>query len=176
MSSHFKWNIIIWGLFLIWDFVVVFSNLIVSFWPQNVVCGIFFFFFLWHVVSYFQDQGSDPRLLQQKSGVFTTGPLGKSQEKWKTIILAAQGSPCGSDSKISWRRGWQPTCVFLPREFYGQNMDRLLSMASQRVGHNWVILFDKHYISSRRQKSKEDGIYSKNIDRPPGICQDHSIS
>ena len=34
--------------------------------------------------------------------------------------------------KISWRREWQPTPVFLCREFRGQ------TMGSQRVGHDWV--------------------------------------
>ena len=77
---------------------------------------------MWHVGFYSPDQRSNPRLLQQKRGVFTTGPLGKSQGKCKTIILAAQGFPCDSDSKISWRRGWKPTWVFLPREFYGHSI------------------------------------------------------
>ena len=35
--------------------------------------------------------------------------------------------------KIPWRRKWQPTQVFLPGESHEQ---RLLSMGSQRIGHN----------------------------------------
>ena len=45
--------------------------------------------------------------------------------------------------KISWRREWKPTPLFLPGESH-----RLQSMGSQWVGHNWVIntftfLFEK---------------------------------
>ena len=40
--------------------------------------------------------------------------------------------------KISWRRKWQPTLVFLPGEFHGQrSLHRLQSMGSQRVAHDW---------------------------------------
>ena len=35
--------------------------------------------------------------------------------------------------KIPWRRKWQPTSVFLPRESHGQR-SRLQSLGSQRVG------------------------------------------
>ena len=46
--------------------------------------------------------------------------------------------------KIPWRREWQPTPVFLPGEFHGQNRripwreqpGRLQPMRPQRVGHN----------------------------------------
>ena len=36
--------------------------------------------------------------------------------------------------KIPWRRSWQPTPVFLPREYHGQTP---LSMGSHRVRHDW---------------------------------------
>ena len=36
--------------------------------------------------------------------------------------------------KVPWRRAWQPIPVFLPGESHGQ---RLQSMGSQRVRHNW---------------------------------------
>ena len=35
--------------------------------------------------------------------------------------------------KVSWRREWISTLVFLPGEFHGP---RSLSMGSQRVGHD----------------------------------------
>ena len=46
----------------------------------------------------------------------------------------------GSDlwvGKIPWRRAWQPTPVFLPRESHRQrSLAGLESMGSQRVGHD----------------------------------------
>ena len=38
--------------------------------------------------------------------------------------------------KIPWRRKWQPTPVFLPENFYGQEPGGLQSMGSQRVRHD----------------------------------------
>ena len=38
---------------------------------------------------------------------------------------------------MHWRRKWQPTPVFLPRESQGQEPGGLLSMGSHRVGHAW---------------------------------------
>ena len=38
--------------------------------------------------------------------------------------------------KIPWRRKWQPTPVFLPGEFLGEEPGRLQSMGSQRVKHD----------------------------------------
>ena len=38
--------------------------------------------------------------------------------------------------KIPWRRKWQPTPVFLPKEFQTEEPGRLQFMGSQRVGHN----------------------------------------
>ena len=42
--------------------------------------------------------------------------------------------------KISWRKKWKPTPVFLLGKVHGQRslVDRLLWMGSQRVGHNWA--------------------------------------
>ena len=41
--------------------------------------------------------------------------------------------------KISWRRKWQHTPVFLPEESHGQEEPgRLQSTESQKVGHNWA--------------------------------------
>ena len=60
-----------------------------------------------------------------------------------------QESACsaGFDSwvgKIPWRREWQSTPVFLPREFRGQ------TMRSQRVGRSWVT--DTHMHNQRKGK------------------------
>ena len=38
--------------------------------------------------------------------------------------------------KLSWRRKWQPTPVFLPGNFHGEDSGELQSMGSQRVGHD----------------------------------------
>ena len=39
--------------------------------------------------------------------------------------------------KVPWRRAWQPTPVFLPRESLGQEESGgLRSIGSQRIGHN----------------------------------------
>ena len=63
--------------------------------------------------------------------------------------------PCSSDNKISarecrrprfnpwvrkvpWKRKWQPTPVFLPREFHGQKSLGSYSLWDQRAGHDWV--------------------------------------
>ena len=40
--------------------------------------------------------------------------------------------------KISWRRAWQPTPVYLPGEFsWTEELGGLQSVGSQRVRHNW---------------------------------------
>ena len=38
---------------------------------------------------------------------------------------------------MHWRRKWQPTPVFLPRESQGREPGGLPSMGSHRVGHDW---------------------------------------
>jgi len=45
-------------------------------------------------------------------------------------------NPCVG--KISWRRGWLPTLVFLPAEFHGQRnlAGYIQSMGLQRVGYD----------------------------------------
>ena len=41
--------------------------------------------------------------------------------------------------KIPWRRAWQPTPVFLPEKYHGQEEPGgLQSMGSQRVAHDWA--------------------------------------
>ena len=49
--------------------------------------------------------------------------------------------------KIPWRRAWKPTPEFLPRESHGQRslIYRVTgSTGSQRVGHVWTDLANKH--------------------------------
>ena len=40
--------------------------------------------------------------------------------------------------KIPWRRKWQPTSVFLPGIFHGEESGGLQSMRSQSIRHNLV--------------------------------------
>ena len=40
--------------------------------------------------------------------------------------------------KIPWRRKWEPTLVFLPREFHGQRSLVGYRPWDRRVGHDWV--------------------------------------
>ena len=53
-----------------------------------------------------------------------------------------RGRKCGFDpwvGKITWRRQWQPTPVFLPGESHGQRKPNgLQSVGSQRVRHDWA--------------------------------------
>ena len=47
---------------------------------------------------------------------------------------------CSFDSwvrKIPWKRAWQPTPIFLPRESYGQRSLASYSPWGHRVGHDW---------------------------------------
>ena len=42
-----------------------------------------------------------------------------------TLVNAGRPKTCGFDPwvrKISWRRAWQPTLVFLPRESHGRGV------------------------------------------------------
>ena len=50
------------------------------------------------------------------------------------------GTPHSSPAILNyWRRKWQPTSVFLPRESpWTEEPGGLQSMGSQRVGHNWA--------------------------------------
>ena len=46
--------------------------------------------------------------------------------------------------KISWRRAWQPTLVFLPGEYHGLRSLVSYSQWDCRVGHNWSDLACTH--------------------------------
>ena len=56
--------------------------------------------------------------------------------------------------KMSWRRKWQPTPVFLPGKSHGWwnlvTVYRLQSMGSQRIGHNWATSLSLSGIPVRR--------------------------
>ena len=42
--------------------------------------------------------------------------------------------------KISWRRNWQPTLVFLPGKFHGQRSLASYSPQGRKVRHDWVCM------------------------------------
>ena len=73
--------------------------------------------------------------------------------RWERICLKCRRP--GFDprvGKIHWRKGWQPTPVFLSGEFpWTEETGRLQSMVLQRVRHNWVTnTFTLHfYIKTR---------------------------
>ena len=58
--------------------------------------------------------------------------------------------------KISWRRVWQPTPVFLPEESHGQRSlaGWLQSLGLQRVRDNWNNLAHTHSFTCRKVKGK----------------------
>ena len=59
----------------------------------------------------------------------------------------ATGDSCFSPwvGQIPWRRPWQPTPVFLPRESpWTQEPGGLQSMGPQKIGHNWSDLARTH--------------------------------
>ena len=39
--------------------------------------------------------------------------------------------------EVPWREAWRPTSVFLPGESYGEELGRLQSVVSERVGNDW---------------------------------------
>ena len=74
--------------------------------------------------------------------------------------------------KIPWKRKWQPTPVFLPREFHGQEEPTgLQSMRSQGVTHNWATntSHGRNLISQRKA-----GWHVQNVERKK--CQPRIIS
>ena len=60
--------------------------------------------------------------------------------QWSRIHLQFQRPGFGPwVGKISWRRAWQPTPVFLPGESpWTEELGGLWSMVLQRVRHDWV--------------------------------------
>ena len=61
--------------------------------------------------------------------------------RWRICLQCRRCRRHGFDPwvrKIPWRRAWQHIPVFLPGKFHGQRrLVGLLSVASQRVGHEW---------------------------------------
>ena len=56
----------------------------------------------------------------------------------KNLPVNAEDQRCGFDPwvrKISWRRAWQPTLVFLPRKSHGQRSLEGFSPRGRRAGH-----------------------------------------
>ena len=59
--------------------------------------------------------------------------------------------------KIPWKRAWQPNPVFLPRGIlWTEKPDRLQSIASLRVGHDWRDLAHRHCILVGKSSSHWD--------------------
>ena len=57
--------------------------------------------------------------------------------------------------RISWRREWQPTSVFLPGKSYGQrNLEAYSSRHRKRVGHNLVTDFQDKDLNVRLDTMK----------------------
>ena len=76
--------------------------------------------------------------------------------------------------KISWRRAWQPTPVFLPGESpWTKELGGLQSMVFQRVRHNWAT---KHW---RCFKKKAEGNFHHCVLLPEWVeisCEAHALS
>ena len=81
------------------------------------------------------EQGGPGRHLDgDPKGVNTSGG---SDGKESTCSAGDLGSIPGL-GRFPWRREWEPTPVFLPGEFHGQEPGWLQSRRSQRVGNDWV--------------------------------------
>ena len=68
---------------------------------------------------------------------------------WASLVAqVVKNSPAMQETwvgKIPWRRAWQPTSVFLPRESpWTEKPGRLQSMGSQRVRHDWATKHIQH--------------------------------
>ena len=60
--------------------------------------------------------------------------------------------------KVPWRRAWQPTPLFLPGGSpRTEEPHRLLSMGSQRVGHDWATKYTAHMPIPPAQPISEKG-------------------
>ena len=63
--------------------------------------------------------------------------------------------------KIPWRRVWQPTPVFLPKESpWIEEPGGLQSVGSQRTGHDWVTKHTQH-MSYEHTEYLENSVCSK---------------
>ena len=98
-------------------------------WTQISGKYFFFEFYIWHFIG----------------GLLASSSIKQSTCNWKTRVWSCV-------RKISWRREWQPTPVFLLGEFHGQrSLVGLQFVGSQRVRCDWVT---NTYTSSFLQCSK----------------------
>ena len=85
----------------------------------------------------------------------------------KNLPAMREPHRCGFDlwvKKIPWRRTWQPTPEFLPRESYGQRSLAGCSPRSHRVRHDWGELARLH-----TQTANSKTHYSPNFHILPSI-------
>ena len=104
---------------------------------------------LWlHLLSSSQLETTGPRRSDQVPAtcqVLSLNPHGLCGLLW--ISSGFPGGSCDKElawrgfdprvRKIPWRRGWQPTPVFLPGKSYGQRSLAGYSPADRRAGHDW---------------------------------------
>ena len=105
---------------------------------------------LWHVESWFPNQGSNPCPLQWKLGVLTTGMMWNSSLFiFFTASLVAQSVknlPAVQETRI-WSLGWEDplekemathSSILAWKISWTKEPGGLQSMGSQRVGHDWA--------------------------------------
>ena len=69
----------------------------------------------------------------QKAKIMASGPITSWQINAETMETVTDDPRVG---KISWRRKWQPTLIFLPGKSHEQRCLAGYSPVSQRVRHN----------------------------------------
>ena len=74
--------------------------------------------------------------------------------------------------KIPWRRKWQPTPVFLPKEFHGQRS--LAGSVVHEVAKSWTQVSEYHSLRQRKGKKiqKENGVDGSSVH---GILQERIL-
>ena len=78
--------------------------------------------------------------------------------------------------KIPWRRGWQPTPVYLPGESpWTEEPGGLQSMRSQRVGHDWATKHSTTHDEMQRIRSLTVEIKGGEKERPGGLQEPEPI-
>ena len=171
LSSQWSWCLLWWldvfknqslrfGMRFVWvPFWLFFLNKGGRIWTQISGKYFFFEFYIWHFIGgLLASSSSKQSTCNQKTGV------------WSCV------------RKISWRREWQPTPVFLFGEFHGQrSLVGLQFVGSQRVRCDWVT---NTYTSSFLQCSKtnlklwsfsESGLANVSEEkRLKTICGDHN--
>ena len=94
--------------------------------------------FYWHRISGTERLSNLLKVTQALSGEWDSNPWQFGSKSIPCLQCRRPGfSPWVG--KLSWRRKWQPTPIFLPGKSHGRrNLVRLQSMGSQRVGHDWA--------------------------------------